>query len=118
MVLCVLIMAEFFQFLKFSLRFTITFILVIMFISQAASKTISFALESEYTIEYSLLDDHSDKNEKNDKKEKEDIKLKDPNSGSESVAFKKRNSLNKILSKTPNCIEIAYSISSPPPEIN
>lgn len=99
-------------------RIIITFLVVISFASQVASETINHAIDSEFKIEFSLFDDHNDKNEKNDKKEKDDLELQDPLSNSDVLEFNKSNSTRKILAITPNCIEISYSITSPPPDIN
>lgn len=99
-------------------RIIITFLVVISFASQVASETINHAIDSEFKIEFSLFDDHNDKNEKNDKKEKDDLELQDPLSSSDALEFNKSNSTRKILAITPNCIEISYSITSPPPDIN
>ena len=99
-------------------RIIITFLVVISFASQVASETINHALDSEFKIEFSLFDDHNDKNEKNDKKEKDDLELQDPSSNSDALEFNKSNSTRKILAITPNCIEISYSITSPPPDIS
>ena len=99
-------------------RIILTFLVVTSFASQVASETINHALDSEFKIEFSLFDDHSDKNEKNDKKEKDDLELQDPLSNFDSLEFNKSNSTRKILSITPSCIEISYSITSPPPELS
>ena len=99
-------------------RIIITFLVVISFASQVASETINHALDSEFKIEFSLFDDHNDKNEKNDKKEKDDLELQDPSSNSDALEFNKSNSTRKILAITPHCIEISYSITSPPPDIS
>ena len=99
-------------------RIILTFLVVISFASQVASETINHALDSEFKIEFSLFDDHNDKNEKNDKKEKDDLELQDPLSNSDTLDFNKSNSIRKILAITPNCIEISYSITSPPPDIS
>jgi hypothetical protein len=99
-------------------RIIITFLVVISFASQVASETINHAIDSEFKIEFSLFDDHNDKNEKNDKKEKDDLELQDPLSNPDTLKFNKNNSTRKILGLTPSCIEISYSITSPPPDIN
>lgn len=99
-------------------RIIITFLVVISFASQVASETINHALDSEFKIEFSLFDDHNDKNEKNDKKEKDDLELQDPTSNSETFVLSKNSSTREILGLIPSCIEISYSITSPPPDIN